>query len=254
MAPDVMAKLRDLLDREVGRHNRKWMDAMQRLTITERIEKRPVTIRSRDNDRDCRSIVNQLVNSMLKDVLLKTLFTENRISTHVQATEEVRVESKSRFMRKVHFTDEWEEYEPSSDCSSGDETLSGGSGTFEPGQDDLSGETMLGQPRDRMLSGEQDSKQPRDRILSGESRNITDRLNIMMGNPSARVTTRGLSPGRTHRKLHPILMFWRLRIIPCWWNRNSAVWTGKCIRTRTETGIPPMRMALLWIMPQMSSN
>ena len=113
---------------------------------------------------------------MPKDVLLRTSFTEHRTSTQVQATEEVRVKSKSSFTRKVRFMDAREEYEPSSDCSSGDETMSGESGTFEPVQNDLSGETMLGQPRDRMLSGESDSKRPRDNILSEESRNITDRL------------------------------------------------------------------------------
>ena len=149
---------------------------MQWLNITERVEKKPVTIRSRDVERDCRSIVNQLVSSMPKDVLLKTSFTEHWTWTHVKATEEVRVELKSSFTRKVHFTDAREEYEPKSDCSSGDETLFGDSGAFKPGQDDLSGETMLGQPRDKMLSAEPDSKQPRDRTLSGQSRNIIDRL------------------------------------------------------------------------------
>ena len=120
VAPDVMGKLCDLLDRELDRHDREWMKNMQRLTLTERTEKRQVTIRSRDVERDCRSIVNQLVNSIPKDVLFRTLFTEHRTSTHVEATEEVRVKSKSSFTRKVHFTDAREDYEPSSDCSSGD--------------------------------------------------------------------------------------------------------------------------------------
>ena len=171
----VMGKLRDLLDREVDRHDREWMETVQRLTVTERTEKRQVTIRSRDVERDCRSIVNQLVTSMPKDVLLRTSFTERGKSTQVQATEEVRVRSKSSFMRKVQFTDAREEYEPSLNCSSGDETMSGESGIFEHVQDDLSWETMLGQPKDRMLSGEPDSRLPRDKVLSGESRNITDR-------------------------------------------------------------------------------
>ena len=78
MAPDVMGKLRDLLDREAERHDHEWIEAMQRLTITERIEKRPVTIRSRGVERDCLSIVNQLVNSMPKDVWLRTSLTEHR--------------------------------------------------------------------------------------------------------------------------------------------------------------------------------
>ena len=39
-----------------------------------------------------------------------------------------------------------------SDCSSGDETLSEESCTFDPGQVDVPGETMSEQPRDGMLS------------------------------------------------------------------------------------------------------
>ena len=124
VAPDVMGKLRDLLDREVDRHDREWMATMQRLTFTEKTKKRPVIIRGRDVERDCRSIVNQLVTSMPKDVLLRTSFIERGKSTPVQVTGEVRVKLKSGFTRKVHFTDASEEYEPSSDCSSGDETMS----------------------------------------------------------------------------------------------------------------------------------
>ena len=151
------------------------METVQRLTVTERTEKRQVTIRSRYVERDCRSIVNQLVTSMPKDVLLRTSFTERGKSTQVQATEEVRVRSKSSFTRKVQLTDAREEYEPSLNCSSGDETMSGESGTCEPAQDELSVETRLGQPKNKMLSGELDSRRPRDKVLSGESRNITDR-------------------------------------------------------------------------------
>ena len=190
VAPDVMGKLRDLLDREVNRHDREWMETMQRLTVTERTEKRPVSIRSRGVERDCRSIVNQLVTSMPKEVLLRTSFTEYGTSNQNQATEEVRIRSKSSFTRRVHFTDAKEEYEPSPDCSSMDETMSGESDTFEPVkdvssdesdtfepvQDDLSGERLTRPPRGRILSGESGSKRPMDRVLSGESRNISDNL------------------------------------------------------------------------------
>ena len=71
MAPDVMGNIRDLLDREVDRHDREWMETMQRLTVTEKTEKRPVIIQGRDVERECRSIVKQLVTSMPKHVLLK---------------------------------------------------------------------------------------------------------------------------------------------------------------------------------------
>ena len=195
VAPDAMRKLRDLLDREVDRHDREWMETMQRLTVNERTEKRPVSVRSRGVERDCRSIVNQLVSSMPKEVLLRTSFTEYGTLNQNQATEEVRIKSKSSFARRVHFTDAREEYEPSPDYSSGDETMSGESDTFEPVkndlseesdtfepvQDDSSGEMLTRSPRGRILSGESDSKQPMDRVLSGESRNITDNMEYDVG-------------------------------------------------------------------------
>ena len=176
VAPDVMGKLRDLLDREVDRHDREWMETMQRLTVTERTEKRPVSIRSRGVERDCRSIVNQLVSSMPKEVLLRTSFTEYGTLNQNQTTEEVRIRSKSSFTRRVHFTDAKEEYEPSPDCSSVDETMSGESDTFEPVKDDSSEESDTFEPVQDDLSGERLTRPPRDRILSGESRNISDNL------------------------------------------------------------------------------
>ena len=176
VAPDVMGKLRDLLDREVDRHDREWMETMQRLTVTERTEKRPGSIRSRGVERDCRSIVNQLVSSMPKEVLLRTSFTEYGTLNQNQTTEEVRIRSKSSFTRRVHFTEAKEEYEPSPDCSSVDETLSGESDTFEPVKDDSSEESDTFEPVQDDLSGERLTRPPRDRILSGESRNISDNL------------------------------------------------------------------------------
>ena len=140
VAPDVMGILRDLLDREVDRNDREWMETMQRLTVTEKTEKRPAIIRGRDVERDCRSIVNQLVTSMPKEVLLRTSFIERGRPTQVQVTEEVRVKSKPSFARKVHFTDVKKEYDPSSDCSSWDETISGESDTSRTVQDDVRGE------------------------------------------------------------------------------------------------------------------
>ena len=125
VAPDVMLKLRDLLDREVERHDHEWMDTMQRLEITEKTEKNSVAIRSRNVELGCRSIVNQLVSSIPKDFLLRTLYVECQQSVATQTAEEVNVELRSSVTRRVQFTNTKEEYEPSSDCSSGDKTLSG---------------------------------------------------------------------------------------------------------------------------------
>ena len=118
------------------------METLHGLIITERTEKRPVAIRSREVERDCRSILNQLVNSIPKDVLFRTSYTEHREATRTETNEEVSVKSKSSMTRRAHFADAKKEYEPCSDCSSGDETLSGESCTFGPGQDDFFGETM----------------------------------------------------------------------------------------------------------------
>ena len=254
VAPDVMGKLRDLLDREVDRHDREWMETMQRLTVTEKTEKWPVIIRGRDVEPDCRSIVNQLVTSMPKDVLLRTSIPERGKPIPVQVTEEVRVKSKSSFTRKVYFTDAKAEYEPGSDCSSGDETMSGESDIFRPVQDDLSGERFMRPPRDRILSGESDSKRPMDRVLSGESRNITDRVERDGVESLDSSDDSRPQSWATHMRLILILMYQRLRFIPCWWTGNNAGWTGKCIRIRTEAGTPPMRRAPWCIMPPMSSS
>ena len=161
VAPDVMLKIRDLLDREVERHDHEQMETMQRLTITEKTETRLVAIWSRDVELVCRSIVNQLVSSIPKDVLLRTSYMECQQSIATQTAQEVNVELGSRVTRRVQFTDMKEEYEPSWDCSSGDETLSGESCTFGLRQDDLSGEST--------------SERPKEGILSGESRNTINK-------------------------------------------------------------------------------
>ena len=57
------------------------METMQRLTIIEKTEKRPVAIRSRDVELDFRSIVNQLVSSIPKDVLHGTSYVEYQQSS-----------------------------------------------------------------------------------------------------------------------------------------------------------------------------
>ena len=91
VAPDVRQNLRDLLGREVEMQDPEWMETMQRLTNTERMEKRPVAIRSRDVERDCPSKVNQVVNSIPKDVFLRTPYMEGQQLTSNQSAQGVSV-------------------------------------------------------------------------------------------------------------------------------------------------------------------
>ena len=104
----------------LNKTDHEWKETMQRLTITERTEKRPVAIRSRVVERDCQSIVNQLVKSIPKDVLLRTSYVERQQLTSTQSAQGVSVEQKSSVARRVQFTEAKKEYEPCSDCSSGD--------------------------------------------------------------------------------------------------------------------------------------
>ena len=152
VAPDVMRKLRDLLDREIERQDYERMETKQRLTITERTEKIPVVIRSRAVELDCQSKVNQLVNSMPNYVLLRTSYLERQQLISTQPTQGVSVELKSNMAKEVQFVEAKKKYEPCTDCSSGDETFSRESTqdcyraaelaeesvSVEPDQDDLS--------------------------------------------------------------------------------------------------------------------
>ena len=104
----------------LNKTDHEWKETMQRLTITERTEKRPVAIRSRVVERDCQSILNQLVKSIPKDVLLRTSYVERQQLTSTQSAQGVSVEQKSSVARRVQFTEAKKEYEPCSDCSSGD--------------------------------------------------------------------------------------------------------------------------------------
>ena len=91
-----------------------------------RRKKRPVEIPCRDVERDCQSIVYQLLNSITKDVLLRTSCVEQQQLTSTKPTQGVSVEPKSNVARKAQFVDAKEEYESRSDCLSGDKTLYGG--------------------------------------------------------------------------------------------------------------------------------
>ena len=103
VAPDVMRKLRDLLCREFERQDHEWMQTMQRLTITERTEKRQVTEKSRDYERNYRSIVSQLVNSIPKDVFLRTSYVEHQQLTSTQSAQGFSVELKPSMGRRALF-------------------------------------------------------------------------------------------------------------------------------------------------------
>ena len=57
----------------------------------ERMEKRPLAIRTLDVEMDCRAVVNQLVNSIQKNVYLRTSYVESQQGTGTETAQDVCV-------------------------------------------------------------------------------------------------------------------------------------------------------------------
>ena len=63
-----------LLEREVTRDDPEWAAAMSSLTVSEKVNIMPSIRQHKDDERDCRSIVQQLVSSIHQEVLVSTSY------------------------------------------------------------------------------------------------------------------------------------------------------------------------------------
>ena len=70
----VMRMLGGLLEREVTRDDPEWAAAMASLTVSEKVKIMPSIRQHKDNEKDCRSIVQQLVSSIPHEVLKSTSY------------------------------------------------------------------------------------------------------------------------------------------------------------------------------------
>ena len=68
VTPQVMRMLGGLLEREVTRDDPEWAAAMASLTVSEKVKIMPSRRQHKDNERDCRTIVQQLVSSIPHEV------------------------------------------------------------------------------------------------------------------------------------------------------------------------------------------
>ena len=64
VTPQVMQMLGELLEREVTRDDPEWAAAMSSLTVSEKVKIMPSKRQHKENERDCRTIVQQLVSSI----------------------------------------------------------------------------------------------------------------------------------------------------------------------------------------------
>ena len=72
--PQVMRMLGELLEREVTRDDPEWAAAMASLTVSEKVKIMPSRRQHKENERDCRTIVQQQVSSIPQDVLTSTSY------------------------------------------------------------------------------------------------------------------------------------------------------------------------------------
>ena len=70
----MMRMLGGLLEREVTRDDPEWAAAMASLTVSDKVKIMPSIRQHKDNERDCRSIVQQLVSSIPQEVLVSTSY------------------------------------------------------------------------------------------------------------------------------------------------------------------------------------
>ena len=60
----VMRLLGELLEREMTRDDPEWTPAMASLTVSEKVKNKPSRRQHKENERDCRTIVQQIVSSI----------------------------------------------------------------------------------------------------------------------------------------------------------------------------------------------
>ena len=64
VTPQVTQMLGGLLEREVTRDEPEWAAAMASMTLSEKVKIMPSIRQHKDNERDCRTIVQQLMSSI----------------------------------------------------------------------------------------------------------------------------------------------------------------------------------------------
>ena len=64
VTPQVLGMLGGLLEREVTRDDPEWAAAVASMTFSEKVKIMPSRRQHKENERDCRTIVQQLVSSI----------------------------------------------------------------------------------------------------------------------------------------------------------------------------------------------
>ena len=107
-----MRMLGGFLEREVTRDDPEWAAAMASLTVRGKVKIMPSIRQHKDNERDCRSIVQQLVSSIPQEVLVSTSYGREEQGNDTR-TKTITFEDQDEEGKKV-------ERELDQDCLSGE--------------------------------------------------------------------------------------------------------------------------------------
>ena len=154
--PQVRRMLGELLERKMTRDNPECAAAMASLTVSEKLKIKPSRRQHKENERDCRTKVQQLVSSIPQNVLTST-------------SDKQKEQVKGTQRKTVTFEDQdqkGEEVEQNlgQESLSGEKDVDGNRQVYqqEPGQESLSGESGV----EENIQGEEQDLE--DKILSGE--------------------------------------------------------------------------------------
>ena len=84
VTPQVMRMLGGLLEREVTRDEPEWAAAVASLTVSEKVKIVLSRRQHKENERDCRTIVQQLVSSIPHEVLTSTSYARKEQGNDTQ--------------------------------------------------------------------------------------------------------------------------------------------------------------------------
>ena len=140
VTPQVTRMLGGLLERKVTRVNPEWAAAMASLTVSAKVQIIPLRRQHKENERDCRTIVQQLVSSIPQDVLTSTSYMGNGTQKKTVTFEEQDKEGEEveRNLEQHYLSGETnaEESRRIQDQDPGQEKLSGDSETEENDPDE----------------------------------------------------------------------------------------------------------------------
>ena len=154
----VMRMLGGLLESEVTRDDPEWTAAVASLTVSEKVKIMPSRRQHEENERDCRTIVQQLVSSIPQEILISTSYGQ-------------REQGSSKRKKTVTFVDQDKEGKKVEqnllqDYLSGEtnDEKNQQSQDQHPGQGNLSGESEI---NEKIPDEKQDLE---NKVLSGEFR------------------------------------------------------------------------------------